>query len=188
MKKYSVIGSFLACSLLWGVASCSDGALSEETTSGTSGSGQQISSGIDFTSYPTSYSIHVKNNTATKLVAFKGKPSEKQLIGGIPASGDHYLKKDASIFTTPTDFMLFVVTKDDYNKYYSSSPETLDASPFTVLYAFYNTASTNEQTYEISSMMGGEGSIIINNPSAYNVELRNMRTTCQIIGYSRSGM
>ncbi len=187
MKKYSVIGSFLACSLLLGVASCSDDALGEETTSGTSESGQQTSSGIDFTSYPTSYSIHVKNNTSTKLVAFKGKPSEKQLIGGIPASGDHYLKKDASIFSTTTDFMLFVVTEDDYNKYYSSSPETLDASPFTVLYAFYNTASTNEQTYEISSMMGGEWSIIINNPSGYNVELRNMGTTGDIIGYSGAG-
>jgi hypothetical protein len=129
----------------------------------------------------------VKNNTSSKLVAFKGKPSEKQLIGGISASGDHYLKKDSSIFNTTTDFMLFVVTENDFNKYYECSPETLDASPFTVLYAFYNVSSTNEQTYEISSKMGGEWSILINNPSGYNVELRNLGTTGEIIGYSGAG-
>ena len=44
---------------------------------------------VDFETYPQNYSLHVKNNTSSKLVAFKGKPSEKQLIGGISASGDH---------------------------------------------------------------------------------------------------
>ena len=150
-------------------------------------SGATSSSKIDFETYPQNYSIHVKNNTSSKLVAFKGKPSEKQLIGGIPASGDHYLKKDSTIFNTTTDFMLFIVTESDFNKYYETSPETLDASPFTVLYAFYNASSTNEQTYEISSKMGGEWSILINNPSGYNVELRNLGTTGEIIGYSGAG-
>lgn len=151
------------------------------------GKNKEKASGIDYTSYPLDYSIHVRNNTPNKLVAFKGKPSEKQLIGGIPASGDHYLKKDSTLFNTTTDFMLFVVTESDYNQYYASSPETLDASPFTVLYAFYNTAITNEQIYEISGKMGGDWSILMNNPTGYNVELRNLGTSGEIIGYSGAG-
>lgn len=197
LKKYAVL---FASAFALGFASCSaDGSVEGSVTTDTGNNTAQQSedegkidvkkadSGVDFTSYPTNYSIHVKNNTANKLVAFKGKPSEEQLIGGIPASGDHYLKKDSGVFNTTTDFMLFVVTESDYEKYYASSPETLDASPFTILYAFYNTATTNEQTYEISSKMGGEYTITVNNPSGYNVELRNMGTTGDIIGYSGAG-
>lgn len=145
-----------------------------------------LSLNVDYQSYPTDYALHVKNNSSKKLVAFKGTPSQKQLIGGIPASGDHYLKKDAKIFTTTTDFMLYVVTEEDYKEYYGTSPETLDASPYTILYAYYNTAATNEQTYQISSKMGGEYKIIINNGTSYNVELHNMGPTGEVIGYSGS--
>ncbi|MBR1402615.1 MAG: hypothetical protein IJ558_00385 [Treponema sp.] len=158
----------------------------DESKNDNNSSSSKLSDSVDFQSYPTNYSLHVKNNSSNKLIAFKGAPSQKQLIGGIPASGDHYLKKDASVFTTTTDFMLYVVTEDDYNTYYASSPETLDASPYTILYAFYNTATTNEQTYEISSKLGGAYQIVINNGTSYNVELRNMGPTGDIIGYSGS--
>lgn len=142
--------------------------------------------GIDFSSYPSNYAIQVKNNTSNKLVAFKGMPSQGQIIGGIPASGNtHYIKKDPTIFSTTTDFLLYVVTVDDYNTYYKSSPETLDASPFTILYAFYNTLADNEEVYNISKKIGGEYQIVINNGTDYNVELRNMGPEGEIIGYSK---
>ena len=158
----------------------------DESKNDNNSSSSKLSDSVDFQSYPTNYSLHVKNNSSNRLIAFKGAPSQKQLIGGIPASGDHYLKKDATIFTTTTDFMLYVVTETDYNTYYSTNPETLDAAPYTVLYAYYNTATTNEQTYQISSKMGGEYQIVINNGTAYNVELRNMSPTGETIGYSGS--
>lgn len=142
--------------------------------------------GIDFTSYPTNYAIRVKNNTSNKLVAFKGAPSQRQVIGGIPASGNiHCIKKDPNIFSTTTDFVLYVVTEEDFKKYYQNDPATLDASPFTMLYAFYNTAVENEEIYQISKKIGGEYQIIINNGTDYNVELRNMGIEGEIIGYSK---
>ena len=83
---------------------------------------------IDYTNYLSDFSIKVKNNTSKKLVAFKGSPSATNLLGGIPAGpgNEHGLKKDTTLFTTSSDFVLFIVTEEDYVKHqWHTYPQTI---------------------------------------------------------------
>lgn len=176
-KGKILLGVFLAMSLLVFGASCSDDEDDEDQTSG-----------VDFTNYSGSgnYSIKVKNNTTRSLVAFRGNPSKANLIGGIPASAtNHALPKPSGMFSTSGDFILFVVTEDDYKQYKDGGDfSALANSPFARLYAYYNTDAENQIVYEISSVMGGSSTITLMNNTNYNVELR--RDSCQgeTIGYT----
>lgn len=142
---------------------------------------------IDYTNYVTDYSIKVKNNTTKKLVAFKGSPSETNLLGGIPAGpgNEHGLKKVASLFATSSDFPLFLVTEEDYLNNINNLG-VLANSPFTVMYAYYNTNAENNTIFEISSFLGGDCIIKFNNTSGFNVELRQGKTDGEVIGYAGS--
>jgi len=174
ISKLAMLAVMCAGALFFAV-SCSDDDDDEPNS--------KVVSGVDFASHSDNYVLCVNNNTSSRLVAFKGKPSEKQLIGGIPASGKHYLKKDSTIFNTSQDFMVYVVTLEDYKKY-KDDLTVLDSAPFTIFYACYNDNSTNENVYQISSKMGGAYKIIINNGTNYNVEMRNMGPEGETIGYS----
>ncbi|GBU28853.1 hypothetical protein R84B8_02415 [Treponema sp. R8-4-B8] len=141
---------------------------------------------IDYTNYVSpNFSIKVKNDTNKKLVAFKNTPSSNTLISGIPAGGgEHGLKKDAALFSTTSDFVLFLVTEEDYlaNK---NNLTVLENKPFTRLYAFYNTNSINANVYRISGILGGTKRIVLQNATDYNVELRqNSQEYGQTIGYT----
>jgi len=143
---------------------------------------------IDYTNYASpNFSIMVKNDTNKKLVAFKGTPSPSTLISGIPAaSGEHGLKKTDGLFTTTNDFVLFLVTEDDYlaNK---NNLSILENRPFTRLYAYYNTNAVNSNVYRISSMLGGTKRIVLQNATSFNVELREDSAEYgQTIGYTTS--
>jgi hypothetical protein len=142
---------------------------------------------IDYTDYTSDFSIKVKNDTNKKLVAFKGTPSANTLISGIPAGGgEHGLKKDAALFSSTSDFVLFIVTEEDYlaNK---DNPQVLENKPFTRLYAFYNTNSVNANVYRISSILGGNKRIVLQNATDYNIELRqDSQEYGQTIGYTTS--
>lgn len=144
-----------------------------------------MSDDVDYTVYDaTRGSIKVKNNASANMVCFFGQPSAGHILGGVRGGATTYLKKDSSIFgTEPTDFMLYVVTEEDYKKYYKTSPKTLDGSPYTMMYAFYNTNSTNENTYTISKILGGTYKIVMQNGTNYNVELRNNGIDGEILGY-----
>lgn len=142
--------------------------------------------GIDYTNYASpNFSIRVKNDTNKKLVAFKNTPASNTLMGGIPAGGgEHGLKKDASLFSTTNDFVLFIVTEADYlaNK---DNLGALENKPFTRLYAFYNTNSVNANVYRISGILGGTKKIVLQNATDYNVELRqDSQEYGQTIGYT----
>jgi hypothetical protein len=81
---------------------------------------------------------------------------------------------NSSLFSTSKDFIPFVVTEEDYlaNK---ADLTKLDNTPFAQIYAYYNAESAEanaNMVYTISSFMGGEYYILINNSSKYNVELR----------------
>jgi len=141
---------------------------------------------IDYTNYASpNFSIRVKNDTNKKLVAFKGTPASNTLISGIPAGGsEHGLKKDASLFSSTSDFVLFIVTEADYlaNK---DNLSALENKPFTRLYAFFNANSINANVYRISSILGGNKKIILQNATDYNVELRqDSQEYGQTIGYT----
>ncbi|MBQ8014063.1 MAG: hypothetical protein IJ257_06690 [Treponema sp.] len=143
-----------------------------------------MSDDVDYTVYTaTDGAIHVKNNASSNMVCFYGAPSAGHIIGGVKANSTSWLKKDAAVFTETGDFMLYVVTEADYKKYYKSAPKNLDASPYTMMYAFYNKLSTNEQVYTISSLLNGAYKITLNNGTNYNVELRNQGPNGEILGY-----
>ena len=134
------------------------------------------SGGIDYENHALSgksgYLVMVKNNTSEKLVAFKGEPAAENLIGGIPASAtNHGLPFSSELFPNSQDFILFIVTAEDYQAK-KDDLASLKNYPFARLYAYYNSNAKNERAYEISSAMGGNCKIVLNNNTLYNVELR----------------
>ncbi len=142
-------------------------------------------SGVDFTNYSTGdYVIKVTNNTSKKLVAFKGTPSNTTLMGGIPATtSNHGLKLNEALFPDSTDFVLFVVSEEDYIKN-RQALTALANTPFARLYAYYNKNAPNNYVYQISSKMGGNGKLTFNNNTGFNVELRKDGIFGETIGYA----
>jgi hypothetical protein len=128
--------------------------------------------GIEYTDF-TNYSVKVKNETSQNVVCFHNTPREGNLISGVKAGAAIGLKKN-DLFTSTHDFILFVVTEDDYvaNK---NNLQALDRTPFATVYAYYNAEAdktTANMEYKISANMGGQYCIYINNNENYNVELR----------------
>ncbi|MBQ9205870.1 MAG: Ig domain-containing protein [Treponema sp.] len=149
-------------------------------------SGTDVSeSGVDFTNYASStYSLKVTNNSAKRLVAFKGTPSTDTLIGGIPASAsNHGLKKVDSLFSASGDFVLFLVTEENYNAN-KDNLSALETKAFGKMYAYYNTNAVSNFVYQISSIMGGDGTITVDNGTGYYVELRRNGIYGETIGYA----
>jgi len=184
MKKMLKISALvLVLGLIFSLTGCpvedkDDGGKKEE---------KPADSGIDYTNYLTNFSVKVKNDANTKLVAFKGAPSPSSLISGIPiGGGEHGLKKDSTLFSTTGDFVLFLVTEADYvaNK---ANLSALANKPFTRIYAFYNTNAENKLVYTISGILGGNKRIVLNNNSSYNVELRRDGIQGELIGYAGQG-
>lgn len=142
---------------------------------------------IDYTNYTSDFSIKVKNNTTKNLVAFKGAPSANNLLGGIPAGpgNEHGLKMNTTLFSTSSDFPLFLITEEDYinNK---NNLGILVNSPFSIIYAYYNTNAVNNTIFEISASLGGDCIIKLNNTSGFNVELRKDKTDGEVLGYASS--
>jgi len=175
LLKISVL--LLAMGLVLGLVGCDEEDNNKDT-----------GNGIDYTSY-TDYSIRVKNDSSKNLVAFLGSPSPDNLISGIPKGGTvHGLKKDLRLFPnsgSPFDYILFLVTEEDYLANKNNLP-SLENRPFTRLYAYHNVGSPNELVYTVNGLLGGNSKIILQNSTAYNVELRNNGRDGAIIGYSRS--
>ncbi len=152
----------------------------------TGGENQKL---IDYTNYTTDFSIKVKNNTTKNLVAFKGSPNATNLLGGIPAGpgNEHGLKMDTSLFNVSSDFVLFIITEEDYKENINNL-DILVNKPFARLYAYYNANSENNLIYEISGNLGGDGTIILYNTSGFNVELRQGGLGGAVLGYAAANM
>ena len=186
-KTLAVVVAALAAVLMLFLAGCTMG------TGGGNGSKDDLddkketesASGVDYENYSASdYVVKVKNNTAKKLVVFKGEPSADTLMGGVPASAtNHGLKKNSSMFADSSDFVLFFVTEDDYLAH-KDNLSHLKTKPFARLYAYYNTNAKNQIVYSVSSDMGGAGKINLNNNTPYNVELRKDSIYGEVIGYT----
>jgi hypothetical protein len=174
LRRFWVL--LLAAALMVGFAGCPD----EEDNKDTG-------NGIDYTNY-ADYSIRVKNDSNKNLVAFLGSPSSDNEISGIPKGGSvHGLKKDTRLFPnsgSPFDYILFLVTEEDYLANKNNLP-SLENKPFTKLYAYHNVGSPNALVYTVNGLLGGNSKIILQNNTAYNVELRNNGRDGAIIGYSR---
>ena len=147
------------------------------------------SSGVDFSSHNTNYSILVRNNTGERLIAFKGSLGKNTLIGGIPAHAqNHGLPKDTDLFDKTEDFPLILLTESQYEK----NKKDLNSqrnSPFTRVYVFYNKNGDNSAVYEIAEGLGGNNNLRIINPStSMNVELRLGGVAGETIGYAPAGI
>jgi hypothetical protein len=148
-----------------------------------SGDDPNVTDGVDYTDYNSGYSIQVRNETNRDLVAFKGNLSADNLIGGIPAgASQHGLKKDAALFSDTTSFTLTLITKEDYAAH-KSNLQALQQTPFTRLFAFYNAAGTNENVFTISGHLGGSNTLIVQNMTNYNVEIRVGGVTGETLGF-----
>lgn len=143
--------------------------------------------GIDYTNYTgNDAALTVKNNTSKNMVLFKGVPSQNNILGGVKAGVTSGIKKTPGLFGTAQDYIVYAVTADNYIEY-KDNLAALDTSPYTTFYAVYNTATTNENVYEISSLLGGKYKMIVNNGSQYNVEFRNKGTSGQTLAFSLAG-
>jgi len=146
-----------------------------------------VDSEIDYNNYISpNFSIKVKNESSQKLVAFKGAPSSSNLISGIRNDGSEQgLKRDTTLFNNSSDFVLFLVTEEDYlaAKKENNLP-SLANKPFTRIYAYYNTNAENKIVYRISAFLGGNMKIILQNSTNYNVELRRDGIQGEVIGYT----
>ena len=140
---------------------------------------------VDFTNY-IDYSIKVKNETNKNVVCFMGTPRESNLISGVLASDQAGLKRVPGLFNETKDFVLFVVSEDEYKEAKKNNTwEALDNKPLARLYAYYNQDSQNNNNiYTISKNLGGVYKLYLNNMTKYNVELRKDGLYGPSIAYS----
>ena len=141
---------------------------------------------VSFYNYSVRPSIWVENMTNERLVAFRGSVTPGTLISGIPAfSGQHGLRRDTNLFTTNAAFPLLLVTEADFDAHRNN----LGAAPvFARVFVFYNATATNNNVFQISSMVGGEGRLTVSNPHAFDVELRDGGPTGEILGFAAARM
>ena len=138
---------------------------------------------VDFTDQQPG-SIRVRNNTNQRLVAFKGLPALENQLGGIPANANnHGLSRNG--FTKSEDFALTLVTETEYNKAIAAGGNQAlkDAPVFNVIYAFYNHTGTNNNVFPINAQSGGAGRLVMENPTAWNIELRQNAYNGQTLGF-----
>lgn len=149
------------------------------------GTGTTTGNGIDYADYTKNgYSILVKNETSTNLVAFKGAPSAGVVLGGVKGNSLTGLKKNTAAFNNSQDFVLYFVSEEEYLKN-RNNLALLDTQPFARMYAYYNeNAENNKTVYTVSEMLGGDYYFTLNNMTGYNVELRLDSVNGIPIGYA----
>jgi len=181
MKKMKKILAFaLVMSALFMIFSCKEKEEEEEEIKST---------GPDFSSHNTDYSIMVRNGTNERLIAFKGDLKADALIGGIPAhANNHGLPRNMSLFDKTEDFPLIILTEAQYNANKGNLASQKN-TPFTRVYVFYNKSGDNTAVYEIAEGLGGNNKLeIINASNSINVELRLNGVAGETIGYAPAGI
>ena len=95
------------------------------------------------------------------------------MISGAKGGQTTGLKLKKELFSQSGDFVLWVFTEEEYLAKKNDYDE-LKKAPFALLYAYYNAESDSNanMVYTISANMGGDSYILLNNPTNYNVELR----------------
>lgn len=139
----------------------------------------------DETDYDTNYSIQVNNGTNKRLVAFKGEVDINNLIGLISTSSlsSHGLPRDDKLFSQAGEFVLKIITEESY---YANYDDLTKAPVYGSIYAFYNadaTKSGDTEPFKISSRLGGNSKLDINNTTSFNIELRDGGPTGDSLAY-----
>ena len=162
---YKFLASILTAVLLLGIISCSSDDNGDDN-------------GVSFQSFSPAL-VYVDNNSSERLIAFKGSLDSNNLISGIPANAvNHGLKKDDELFNVTQDFILVLITEDQYNQ---NKANLAAAAVFTQLHVVYRHGGISVDRVSISDRLGGSGSIIFNNPTEYNIEIRIGGTQGEIL-------
>jgi hypothetical protein len=144
------------------------------------------SNGVDWTDYQTdgSYSIRIKNESNRDLVVFKGSLTAANLIGGVHKNAtNHGLPKTALFGAQSTDFSLIFLTKEDYEKN-KNNLASLEQKPFTRIFAVYNAAGSNDIPFLVDSKLGGTNTLVLQNMTSYNMEIRRDSPRGPTLGYA----
>ena len=167
-RRFFVI--FLAAGLVLGLAGCS-----VDEDEGTT---------VEWTNFTgADRSISVTNNTNERLVAFRGTPGPHTLISGIPGqANNHGLKRGTAINSTG-DFPLVLVRESVFNANRSDLSKITVDDYFVTIYAFFNTEASNDTVFQISTLVGGEGELILINMTAWNVEIRHGAAEGTTLGF-----
>jgi hypothetical protein len=181
LQKFWVI--LVAVALVFGVTGCPTDGDGDKDKDKDKDKGKAV----EFTNFSTP-SIFVENLSGERLVAFKGSLNPTYLISGVPAySGKHGLKKDPALFNNTGAFVLLLITETQYNSN-KKNLGALNNEVFARVFAFYNHSATNNNVFQISSKIGGQGRLTISNPSNFNVEIRKDGPTGEILGYAAAQM
>jgi hypothetical protein len=178
MKKMKrVLMLLLAVGLIFSLAGCPP-----PDDNGGNGGGESAT--VEWTNFTgVDRSISVTNNTNERLVAFKGTPSVHTLISGIPGNANnHGLKRGGAISSTG-DFPLVLVREAVFNTNNKDLSKITVDDYFTTIWAFFNTEASNDTVFQISSLVGGEGELILINMTAWNVEIREGAAEGQTLGF-----
>jgi len=136
---------------------------------------------VAFQSFSPS-SVRINNMTNERLVAFKGTLSIANLISGIPAmASNHGLKRDTALFSGTEQFLLVLITENQYNLY-RNNLQQLASNEFFKIPVLYSTTD-HEWVYSISDFIGGNGRIMINNQTPYNVILHKDDSSGEILTF-----
>jgi len=154
-----------------------------DNPTGGGGNGGGTGTMVDFTNHQQA-SIRVRNNTNVRLVAFRGRPDTANMLGGIPANAANHGLSRAG-FTSSADFALHLVTEAEFNRAMAAGGNQALASVelFNVVYAFHNHQGTNNNIFNINAQSGGAGRLIMQNPTAWNIELRNLAHNGVTLGF-----
>ena len=137
---------------------------------------------VDFTSYTTDYGFRVRNNTSTRLIAFRSTLTIGNILGGVPANANEHGFKKEIFGNQSADFPVIFITEDQYNAN-KNNLLVLENTPFTRIYAYYNAVGTNEVVYDINAGLGGQYTLRVVPSLQHNVELRLNGPQGATLGY-----
>ena len=140
-------------------------------------------SGVDFSSHNANPAFFVDNNSTQRLIAFKGSLSHDNLLGGIPAGAEyHAIRRNPTHFNRTEAFPVIFITEEQFIEH-RNNLSALANTPFTRIFVFYNHGLENPARYKISGIMGGRHSLLVQNPTRFDVELRLNGVGGETIGY-----
>ncbi|MDR0494714.1 MAG: hypothetical protein LBG95_03700 [Treponema sp.] len=180
MKRTMICAAVLAAVIL--LFSCGDAGGDPDNA------GDNTIAGVDAVSYNEAgtYSIRIKNESNRDLIAFKSRLSALNLLGAVPKQAtNHGIKLDTTLFPAgqSQDFSILFLTKEDYETY-KSNLSSREQYPFTRIFAAYNASGTNETPWIVSGRLGGNNKFVINNMTAWNMELRENSPRGTTLGYA----
>ncbi|MCL2519840.1 MAG: hypothetical protein FWE37_02395 [Spirochaetaceae bacterium] len=147
---------------------------------------------VDWTNYQgTAAAFRVRNETGSRLIAFRGSVAPANLLGGIPANAnDHGVRDNTTLLTTTTDaFPVVLISEEQLNS--GASFAALDQAPFSRIFVFYNRNAEPgfpAEVYSISGHLGGNYILEVLNPTRHNWEIRLGGERGPTLGYATSGM